>query len=85
MLHAIQKRESILQGAIHMQFKCGKIRILQDPSHMQHINSKCRILQRASHKQTNAKYTISLLIRFLGSFSLFSIKTVQTFSIGTIS
>ena len=65
MPRAIQKRESILQGASHMQFTCSKIRNLQDPCHIQHTNSKCRTLQRTSHKQTNAKYTISLLIGFL--------------------
>ena len=63
--HAIQKRERILQDACHMQYECSKIRVLQDSGHMQHLSSKCRILQRASHKKTNAKYTISLLIRFL--------------------
>ena len=65
MPHAIYKRESIIKGASHMQSECSKIRILQDVSQMQHINSKCRTLQRASYRQTNAKYNISLLIRFL--------------------
>ena len=90
--HAIHKRERILQDASHVQCKCSKSRILQDPSHMLHTNSKCTILQRASYKQTDAKYTISLMRRFLmlfnmslslfeGNFSLFSTKLFKKFQL----